>query len=382
MSEVRRGITTIVEQDEHQLVNQQRSQSTTCKRTFDRKASSFSHGDSFPGYIVQEETTNEEVNNCLNQPDSHHHPSGSSSRHVSSRKQIKNHPRKLITSKSTPSSFDYTLIDQEDYIFESNLIETPRAKSNSIVLLIIMILIYYSILFSILFHFHSTLVTRNNEKVSTNESVTLNTLHENYHHDTLVSPLNDDMIYDPSTGHSSHVDSTSMPTVTLDQSKVLTERDDHLINLASQLSDKNEHLIQLTDHSSPDQVTDVPRRSTTQYFDISLDDDDDRIHLHWLPDYKRKRIFFSLHLTLLTQHDWFAFGFSNDGNITLADICILWTDHKNQYHFEVNTLPLSSHVVSSFMIFCFFPFLSTRGLMKKVSSPLNQMILTTVNLVN
>ena len=58
-------------------------------------------------------------------------------------------------------------------------------------------------------------------------------------------------------------------------------------------------------------------------------------HLYWQVDHSAKVVTFELKLQLHPS-SWFAFGFSDRGNLTGADLCILWVDRKGNHHFEVN----------------------------------------------
>ncbi|XP_003743549.1 dopamine beta-hydroxylase [Galendromus occidentalis] len=56
-------------------------------------------------------------------------------------------------------------------------------------------------------------------------------------------------------------------------------------------------------------------------------------NLFWQVDHSAKMVTFELKLQLHPS-SWFAFGFSDRGNLSGADFCILWVDRKGDHHFE------------------------------------------------
>lgn len=57
--------------------------------------------------------------------------------------------------------------------------------------------------------------------------------------------------------------------------------------------------------------------------------------LFWQVDYQARVVTFELKLQLHPS-SWFAFGFSDRGNLSGADVCVLWVDRRGQHHFEVS----------------------------------------------
>lgn len=73
--------------------------------------------------------------------------------------------------------------------------------------------------------------------------------------------------------------------------------------------------------------------SAVPYFEINLDPDD-KLHLYWTVDYDEETVTFELRVRA-SDHDWVGVGFSDRGEITNADLCILWTDKKRKNRFQV-----------------------------------------------
>lgn len=73
--------------------------------------------------------------------------------------------------------------------------------------------------------------------------------------------------------------------------------------------------------------------SAVPYFEINLDPDD-KLHLYWTVDYDEETVTFELRVRA-SDHDWVGVGFSDQGDITNADLCILWTDKKRKNRFQV-----------------------------------------------
>ncbi|CAG2166822.1 unnamed protein product [Oppiella nova] len=61
-------------------------------------------------------------------------------------------------------------------------------------------------------------------------------------------------------------------------------------------------------------------------FDTQLDDQD-QYHLYW--NYNTNSVTFRVKAQLAHNNDWFAIGFSHDGGIGGADICIIWADAES-----------------------------------------------------
>lgn len=73
---------------------------------------------------------------------------------------------------------------------------------------------------------------------------------------------------------------------------------------------------------------------TIPTYEINLDSQD-RYHLFWSIDYESETILFELKLKLTTNFDWFAFGFSDYGLMSNADLCMAWFDKRRFLHFQV-----------------------------------------------
>ncbi|RWS27720.1 Dopamine beta-hydroxylase-like protein [Leptotrombidium deliense] len=69
------------------------------------------------------------------------------------------------------------------------------------------------------------------------------------------------------------------------------------------------------------------------FFQTALDTDD-KIHMFWSIDYKAELVTIELRLNVPDDKLWFAVGFSAYGQITNADLCILWMDKKLNTHFD------------------------------------------------
>ncbi|KAH8034344.1 hypothetical protein HPB51_023348 [Rhipicephalus microplus] len=72
-----------------------------------------------------------------------------------------------------------------------------------------------------------------------------------------------------------------------------------------------------------------------RYFDLVLDPES-RFRLYWTVDYEAESLTAELKLDLPSD-DWFTIGFSDRGDITLADVCVLWADPHGRPHLEVST---------------------------------------------
>lgn len=69
-----------------------------------------------------------------------------------------------------------------------------------------------------------------------------------------------------------------------------------------------------------------------QVYKISLRGDG-KTNLYWSLDYDKSKVFFEVHVPL-PENSWFAVGFSDYGDLYLADLCVFWVDWKRQFHFE------------------------------------------------
>lgn len=85
--------------------------------------------------------------------------------------------------------------------------------------------------------------------------------------------------------------------------------------------------------------------SADPVFQIPLDAKGD-MKMYWTLDYSRNRVQFEIHVPLAPSQ-WFAVGFSDYGEMTNADLCVLWMDWKggiymqvgyNKYNYFVNCL--------------------------------------------
>ncbi|XP_050050808.1 dopamine beta-hydroxylase-like [Dermacentor andersoni] len=70
----------------------------------------------------------------------------------------------------------------------------------------------------------------------------------------------------------------------------------------------------------------------TRYFDLVLDPES-RFRLYWTVDYEAELLTAELKLDLPSE-DWFAIGFSDRGDVSLADVCVLWADPHGRPHLE------------------------------------------------
>ena len=71
------------------------------------------------------------------------------------------------------------------------------------------------------------------------------------------------------------------------------------------------------------------------FFQLPLDPDD-RHRIFWTLDYKTETATIEVRATLLKESDWFAIGFSDYGNVSNADLCVLWFDWNLKSHFDVS----------------------------------------------
>ncbi|KAI1289348.1 Dopamine beta-hydroxylase [Halotydeus destructor] len=80
----------------------------------------------------------------------------------------------------------------------------------------------------------------------------------------------------------------------------------------------------------PNPVDDDPE---PPIFQLPLDKDN-KYRLFWTLDYKFNTVTIEIRAVLNKKTDWFAIGFSNYGNITEADLCLIWFDRKMKPHFD------------------------------------------------
>lgn len=74
------------------------------------------------------------------------------------------------------------------------------------------------------------------------------------------------------------------------------------------------------------------------------------VTLHWMIDYETEEIQYEIHYPLGFAK-WFAFGFSDYGELAPADYCILWANWKNELYFEVY---LRSQVTTALSVISWF----------------------------
>lgn len=72
--------------------------------------------------------------------------------------------------------------------------------------------------------------------------------------------------------------------------------------------------------------------TSVPYFETNLDPDD-KLHLYWTVDYEDETVNFEVRVRA-SDHDWIGIGFSDRGDITNADLCVLWTDRKRKNRFQ------------------------------------------------
>jgi hypothetical protein len=83
-------------------------------------------------------------------------------------------------------------------------------------------------------------------------------------------------------------------------------------------------------------------------FQVPLDSNN-RFRLFWTIDYESEFVTLEVRSTLENKNDWFAIGFSDYGQITNADLCILWFDKKNRIHFQV-IIKINSTIIYSIIL--------------------------------
>ena len=90
-----------------------------------------------------------------------------------------------------------------------------------------------------------------------------------------------------------------------------------------------------TDDSNKDQPNSTLSLKQPRLFSLILDKDH-LITLFWTVNYEQKHILFELKFNLPNQviAPFLAFGFSSYGEFENADLCILWNDAKNRFHFQ------------------------------------------------
>ncbi|GBL79541.1 Dopamine beta-hydroxylase [Araneus ventricosus] len=94
------------------------------------------------------------------------------------------------------------------------------------------------------------------------------------------------------------------------------------------------HIVDLRFVTADNSLITLPERDTNAvlYFETALDSND-KLHLYWIVDYEEETVTFELRARV-SDHDWIGVGFSDRGEITNADLCILWTDRKRKNRFQ------------------------------------------------
>ena len=75
--------------------------------------------------------------------------------------------------------------------------------------------------------------------------------------------------------------------------------------------------------------------STPMFFQLPLDSED-KYRIFWTLDYKTETATIEVRANLDKETDWFAIGFSDYGNVSNADLCVLWFDWRLKSHFDVS----------------------------------------------
>lgn len=71
------------------------------------------------------------------------------------------------------------------------------------------------------------------------------------------------------------------------------------------------------------------------FFQLPLDPAD-KYRIFWTLDYKTETATIEVRASLQHESDWFAIGFSDYGNVSNADLCVLWFDLSLKSHFDVS----------------------------------------------
>lgn len=71
------------------------------------------------------------------------------------------------------------------------------------------------------------------------------------------------------------------------------------------------------------------------FFQLALDAED-RHRIFWTLDYETETATIEVRARLERESDWFAIGFSDYGNVSNADLCVLWFDSALKSHFDVS----------------------------------------------
>jgi dopamine beta-monooxygenase len=83
--------------------------------------------------------------------------------------------------------------------------------------------------------------------------------------------------------------------------------------------------------------------------------------IFWSLDYKTKTATIEVRANLNRTRDWFAIGFSDYGNITLANLCVLWFDLSGKSHLDDTTTDADSFIGVQEQNDCIFLKLNQQG---------------------
>ena len=106
-------------------------------------------------------------------------------------------------------------------------------------------------------------------------------------------------------------------------------------NVINEFNQELETEQPLTTESITKSTNSVVRPSHSPVFQLPLDSKN-KYRLFWTLDYEASLVNIEVRAKLNTLNDWFAIGFSDYGNITGADLCVLWFDKKPRAYFEVS----------------------------------------------
>ena len=80
----------------------------------------------------------------------------------------------------------------------------------------------------------------------------------------------------------------------------------------------------------------VPNDVHKSYHQLQMDPDD-KIRIFWSLDYKKESATIEIRFKSDHPFDWVTIGFSDYGNTSNADLCLLWFDMKHKPHFVVSS---------------------------------------------
>ena len=61
---------------------------------------------------------------------------------------------------------------------------------------------------------------------------------------------------------------------------------------------------------------------------------DSQSSFSWTLDYPQSKVQVEVHVPIL-RDEWFAIGFSDYGDLSGADLCVMWQDWRGKFHFQV-----------------------------------------------